>query len=82
MCNLGSLFSFVALDHLSSGTQVRMRMVQLLYESPYESHHMDSGELLQSNQTSLLCLDDTISQQMEEKEFNYRSQECLIVFVC
>ena len=59
-----------------------MGMVQLLYESPYEGHHMDSGELLQSNQTSFLCLDDTTSQQMEEKEFNYRSQESLIVFVC
>ena len=53
VCYFGSLFSFVALDHLSYGTQVRMRMVQSPYESLLENHHMDSGQLLQSRSSLL-----------------------------
>ena len=49
----GSRFSFAALDHLLSGTQVRMRMVQSPYESLLENHHMDSGQLLQSSSSLL-----------------------------
>ena len=53
VCYFGSRFSFVALDHLLYGTQVRMRMVRSPFESLLENHHMDSGQLLQSK-TSLL----------------------------
>ena len=63
VCYFGSLFSFVALDHLSYGTQVRMRMVQSPYESLLENHHMDSGQPVQSNPPSLLYFEDANNQK-------------------
>ena len=63
VCYFGSRFSFVALDHLLYGTQVRMRMVQSPYESLLENHHMDSGQPVQSNPPSLLYFEDANNQK-------------------
>ena len=68
VCYFGSRFSFVALDHLLYGTQVRMRMVKPPYESLLENHHMDSGQLVQSNSSNSLLSFEGANNQKRGRE--------------